>query len=1349
MASRYNLRSGQDLDTTSYASLPGTSGMPVTQNPTVLKARLTDQDWEGCHPSRWIFELLHNHFTAQWPLSDAQFPWHHLVWVKPQSESQSLNEIVRQRSKYYPLVACESFACSADPCTFSVTLEISEPRMTSHWINLLLDHDTIRKNVRLAKKQDPERYAAANDDWAMQAPLNLNTYLKNLLEATSKENARSISKRNKRFFVLFGPRCFEIFRQLEFEETIDPMDDGVDGGTFTPPIPPQPDTPTGATEIGTYRAYIEDVRAEVQCIIHRGGQPAELCTPGLHADLGCAQESSVDSVLVNITRYEIMGVLPNQPKEVVVNAYKRQWELVPSKRRELIDALGSIANDLNDEQLNEYAATQSSVFESQARTQTQTNNDDAGLTNQALLFFELQPSNQHKAQTIVQAFRRKVAQDPSCANTARNMLMLISQLSTDDNYTAELMMECGEGFSLPTAKEILGLSDAHGFGSDTLDSVKEKIQNAKDKDAKTTYLEAMDKIAEHTNSIDLKETVGKLRESHGIAAPNGSSAMGDSAPAANFDLPVGLENIGNTCYLNSLLQYLFTVKPVRDIVINYDNFKLGLTDENINERLLGGNKMHMNRGEAVVAEAFAQELSELFSNLETSDKVSTRPSQRLANAVLLSTYTLLHDTKTSVEATTESQPPPLPTRPPPGPPAKEPDDVEMVTIPAHDSRDPVDTASTISSQTLVEEDSDRSYEKVETSPKATEDKVVDTVMEAGQDGEVVEIIRTSDEPMKVSESIEKEKNGTLQDIKPIDVKMGDAEELQTVDQKVLTALEHQKRSSGTDQQDVEEVMGSILGRLQSAIRPSSVDESSGIQLDKIMETFFVTTINYTKKFDARTYQKEISFDRSITAFPASEGSCSLYDALDRNFDRQILDGDKYSRYTAIKTLPPILHVLIQRSQSMGSKNGNPVEIPATLYLDRYMDAPHESEAFRDRERNWANVSRISDIKASKATVESTIPTGPFLESFWQEEQANGSITAATEDSEMVDDVEIVEEKWEFDGDIDDDYLLVGRPSSNPTAVTDLPHKPEDITNTETAIREMMKSELREKEEAVKNYHSKLRNIPYKLHAVICHRGQLMSGHYWVWIYDFEQLVWRKYNDSNVEVKRSTDEVLATLNTSGEPYFLCYVREEDKEKYVDVPRRRRPASPSDAPFQNVDTDGDIKSGQLARTSVDTVAEAMSSGLQSPQSQGKRKSSSAETESSSSSEVDAYEVPPSPPKRPKFLKDSNQLSKGLQRTPRTLGISRNSAAPPKSRRIILKVSTHPAADKCEIEDTIYTQSSAEKHRILAETMKEVENEVRGIAEAANEHNDSEKPQTMPPADDNGSPERREMVYHITKA
>lgn len=124
-----------------------------------------------------------------------------------------------------------------------------------------------------------------------------------------------------------------------------------------------------------------------------------------------------------------------------------------------------------------------------------------------------------------------------------------------------------------------------------------------DKDEKATYLDALEAIADLTNAMDLKQLVATQRQENGIEIPKGSALPDASGRPANYDLPVGLENIGNTCYLNSLLQYLFTVKPVRDIALNYENFKLELNDESIKQRLLGGNKMQMDRGEAVVAQA--------------------------------------------------------------------------------------------------------------------------------------------------------------------------------------------------------------------------------------------------------------------------------------------------------------------------------------------------------------------------------------------------------------------------------------------------------------------------------------------------------------------------------------------------------------------------------------------------------------------------------------------------------------------------------------------------------------------------------------------------------------------------
>lgn len=487
-------------------------------------------------------------------------------------------------------------------------------------------------------------------------------------------------------------------------------------------------------------------------------------------------------------------------------------------------------------------------------------------------------------------------------------------------------------------------------------------------------------------------------------------------------------------------------------------------------------------------------------------------------------------------------------------------------------RDLAETASIASSQTLVDEASDLSYEKIEMSPGINRSQTIDAVME----------VKPEEDPVKdtardaaLVETVTEAKATVDGLATTTDVKMSDAVEVQTVDQKVLNALEYQKRSSGTDQQDVEEVMGSILNRLQAAIRPTTIDESTGIQIEKIMETFYVTTINYTKKFDDRKYQQEVSFDRSITAFPAPEGACSLYDALGRNFDQQIIEESKLSRYTVIKTLPPVLHVLIQRTQSTGSKNGNPVVIPETLYLDRYMDTPHDSETFQERVRSWMIANRISDLEALNARLEANPPTGALLEKLSAGLGAvaadTGSLANGNSDNEWLN----AEENWDFDGSVDDDFLLVSAPKeeTQDTAMSEPTANPEWAENLETAIREGIQAELRQRKEDLEKHYSSLRKIPYRLHAVICHRGQLMSGHYWVWIHDFEENVWRKYNDSNVEANCSTEEVLNLLSTSGEPYFLCYVRDEDKDSYVDVPRRQRHSSPG-VEEGDVDADGDL-------------------------------------------------------------------------------------------------------------------------------------------------------------------------------
>lgn len=91
------------------------------------------------------------------------------------------------------------------------------------------------------------------------------------------------------------------------------------------------------------------------------------------------------------------------------------------------------------------------------------------------------------------------------------------------------------------------------------------------------------------------------------------------------DWPTGLDNIGNTCYLNSLLQYYFSIKPVRETILGFRENDVETLRKQ--ERKIGGRNVEGSELERSFQ--FIYRLQDLFHEMITSRKRCVQPSKEL------------------------------------------------------------------------------------------------------------------------------------------------------------------------------------------------------------------------------------------------------------------------------------------------------------------------------------------------------------------------------------------------------------------------------------------------------------------------------------------------------------------------------------------------------------------------------------------------------------------------------------------------------------------------------------------------------------------------------------------------
>ncbi|KAJ5086845.1 hypothetical protein NUU61_008152 [Penicillium alfredii] len=609
------------------------------------------------------------------------------------------------------------------------------------------------------------------------------------------------------------------------------------------------------------------------------------------------------------------------------------------------------------------------------------------------------------------------------------------------------------------------------------------------------YNRALNIIAKEMNSPMLRNMAGITTE-----------------PEQNLaDWPVGLQNIGNTCYLNSLLQFYFSVQPFRSMVLDYENFQLDLDDQETLEKKQVGSRKVVKK-EVERSQRFLGELRVLFQDMITSPQSAVTPGQELARLTLISPENETAIRRRSTISAGRSQSlgdiGGAPILGPLGPPQPILEDQPTQSLAADigDSgpgKDPM--ASDVDSEATLVSEGNRNDNSAPTESK--------------------ENIPPPEDAAE-SESKPDPKINTNDSIPP-------RPELPSrpppVPPRPSTKIDRQKQlieevEIGA-QQDVTEVINNVLFQSQCAIKPRGFSQD-GEQLDQIKDLFYGRTRSYISTEGGTRSKEEWWCDIKVDV---ASGSRDIYSAIDGAFDVQRISvgNSTAEQYGSISQLPPVLQVQVQRVQfdavkKSSFKSTDHLELLETIYMDRYMDTS-KPEIVDRRRQCWEWKKSLKSLEDRR------------LELLRKDDNDGvdmSTLFRTTQDA--LQDLADIEGGPGYDAMDFDSQLFEDLDQLSEIATSELHSVEQEIKNTQTMISSQF---------------ADYRNLPYRLYAVFVHHGSVSFGHYYIYIYDFRKDLWRKYNDEYVTEVQNVDEIFKEDGTRNPPtpYFLVYVHDQLKDR----------------------------------------------------------------------------------------------------------------------------------------------------------------------------------------------------------
>ncbi|XP_059272761.1 ubiquitin carboxyl-terminal hydrolase 28 isoform X7 [Mustela nigripes] len=417
----------------------------------------------------------------------------------------------------------------------------------------------------------------------------------------------------------------------------------------------------------------------------------------------------------------------------------------------------------------------------------------------------------------------------------------------------------------------------------------------------------------------------------------------------------------------------------------------------------------------------------------------------------------------------------------------------------------------------------------------------------------------------------------------------------------LDLLKGAFRSPEEQQQDVSEFTHKLLDWLEDAFQlavnvnnPRNKSENPMVQL--FYGTFLTEGVREGKPF---------CNNETFGQYPLQVNG---YRNLDECLEGAMVEGDiellpsdhsvKYGQERWFTKLPPVLTFELSRfefNQSLGQpeKIHNKLEFPQIIYMDRYMYKSKElirskRECIRKLKEEIKVLQQKLEryVKYGSGPARFPLPdmlkyviefasTKPASESTASQSDAHTMLPlssahcpvsdlASEESSSKESSSPDVEGTFSSPEDSLPKSKAMNKPLVSSRSSMEMPAQPAPRTVTDEEINfvktclQRWRSEIEQDIQDLKNCIASttqtmeqmycdplLRQVPYRLHAVLVHEGQANAGHYWAYIYNQPRQVWLKYND--ISVTESSWEELERDSYGGlrnvSAYCLMYINDQ--------------------------------------------------------------------------------------------------------------------------------------------------------------------------------------------------------------